>query len=115
MTVVTHSVAAVVSPVTWLPRRRIVPAPSDGRALPRRSSPVASTPHAGGEIAMVPVFLASHAIERDDLLRVLPDRPGGVSEINIVHLSQRLMALRLRVFIDVLLENFPDRSLIGLT
>ena len=68
---------------------------------------------AGTGIAMVPAFLSSAAIQRGDLVRVLPDWHGGVSEINVVHLSRRLVAPRLRVFIDVLVEKFPNRSLIG--
>ena len=70
---------------------------------------------AGTGIAMVPAFMTSTGIERGDLVRVLSDWHGGVSEINVVHVSRRLVAPRLRVFIDVLVEKFPSKSLIGLS
>ena len=70
---------------------------------------------AGAGIALIPAFLSLDAIERGALVRVLPDWHGGVSEINVVHLSRRLVAPRLRVFIDVLVANCPNRSLIGLS
>ena len=66
---------------------------------------------AGTGIAMIPAFLALGAIESGLLVRVLPEWRGGITEINVVHLSRRLVAPRLRVFIDVLVERFPNRSL----
>lgn len=63
----------------------------------------------GVGIASVPEFFARPAIERGELVRLLPAWNTGDVELRIVYPSRRLVSARLRAFLDVLLDSHPQR------
>ncbi len=104
---------ARMGPNGWLLRRGTERIACSARALCQVSSiKLALEIAAGGTgITMVPAFIAMDKIRRGELVRVLPDWHGGVNQISIVHPSRRLVPPRLRVFIEMLVDEFSNRSL----
>jgi LysR family transcriptional regulator, regulator for bpeEF and oprC len=64
-------------------------------------------------IALVPEFLATPAIASGVIQRILPEWSTGRVDLRIVFPSRRLLAPRLRAFIDVLVSAFPEYELPG--
>jgi DNA-binding transcriptional LysR family regulator len=65
---------------------------------------------AGAGFASVPAFLATEAIARGEVRRVLPHWNTGRGEVRVVFASRRMLSARLRAFIDALVEAFPDQT-----
>jgi DNA-binding transcriptional LysR family regulator len=66
---------------------------------------------AGVGIAYLPTFLVQECIDSGALLRLLPDWHGLQVPISFTYPSPHSVTSRLRAFIDVLVAQFPDRTL----
>jgi DNA-binding transcriptional LysR family regulator len=65
----------------------------------------------GAGLAYLPRFLVASDLASGRLLQPLPDWAGPRVPIAIVYPSARFASPRLRAFIDLLVERFPDRQL----
>jgi DNA-binding transcriptional LysR family regulator len=65
----------------------------------------------GAGIAFLPTFLVKSALATGELENVLPDWTGKPVDIAAVFPAHREPSMRVREFINLLLESFPDRRL----
>jgi DNA-binding transcriptional LysR family regulator len=66
---------------------------------------------AGSGIAVLPEFTIADDIASGRLIRLLPDWSGMKVPLSVVHPSGRFVTARLRHFIELLVDAFPDRAL----
>lgn len=68
---------------------------------------------AGLGVALVPVAFLARELDDGDLAVVLPEWRAESQPIHLVHLKQRVVAKRVRSFIDFVLEHFPRAQFAG--
>jgi LysR family transcriptional regulator, regulator for bpeEF and oprC len=66
---------------------------------------------AGAGAALLPQFVVADDLAAGRLIRLMPDWSGPDAALSIVHPASRFMTARLKAFIDLLIEMFPNRSL----
>jgi LysR family transcriptional regulator, regulator for bpeEF and oprC len=67
---------------------------------------------AGAGLAYLPRFLVAGDLASGRLVQPLPDWAGPRVPIAVVYPSARFASPRLRAFVDLLVERFPDRQLV---
>lgn len=66
---------------------------------------------AGNGIALLPRWMVSQALQRGELVRVLPDYQARDVPINAVYLNRRYVPLKVKCFIDFFKESLNQRGL----
>jgi LysR family transcriptional regulator, regulator for bpeEF and oprC len=66
---------------------------------------------AGGGIAYLPRFLVAEDLSAGRLVPVMPDWAGPKVPVSVVYPSSRFLNPRLRAFIDLLVQRFPNRQI----
>jgi DNA-binding transcriptional LysR family regulator len=66
---------------------------------------------AGAGVAMLPLFLASDAVQRGQLEQVLPDWNGPSVRLSLVWPGNRHLSPRIRVLIDAIAQRFAGQHL----
>ncbi len=79
-----------------------------GRITSNSLSMVREAALAGEGITLVPPFAVEHALQKGELVAVLPDWGTRNDPISIVFPSSRLLLPKVRVFVDFLAESFKQ-------
>jgi DNA-binding transcriptional LysR family regulator len=93
----------------WMLRSRRAaeqPVPCRPRAIFSDPEAIAQAARLGLGVALVPMPFAFTAIERGELVRLLPGWYSDVGPLSVYYPSRRMLPAKTRVFVDFVLERF---------
>ncbi|PRY92065.1 LysR family transcriptional regulator [Hasllibacter halocynthiae] len=85
--------------------------PVSGRAAAGSLTVLRDAALAGAGIAYLPEFVVQGDLEGGALVRLLPHHSGTRTPLSFVYPSPHSITVRLRAFIEVLVAQFPERTL----
>lgn len=65
---------------------------------------------AGAGIAGLPVMISEYLVRRGDLVELLPEARLPVGEIHAVYPSRRFQAMKVKTFLDFLMNSLPEEE-----